>query len=369
MIHEEEIKLQIDLIRSTPSLPSPPPSPRVPNLQGVTSIRQRVEIIQRFITSFQYNYTGQPFVKMIKSRGMSHISSCAKEMIRLGLPIQCMEAVFLGCYLTAEFSGLDRLPLSFKSKCESNTHRHIVLALRYENKWGAIGISRRSTLMSKDLTFPSLCDLIQEYKASYASCGHRLIKIYIGLPFSHDIHCDMSVLWRVFKHTTYDCDLEELRAQLDSFSANMLKTFEFFRREGFLPSKNKKRDGVPSQRREGQKRNQSVPPRLQKRRTDSSDEGGTRPPPAPAPPRVEGGRRENSTGAETVRERRSRGRSKNGDNRDERGEQRPSRSLARGTPTQGALTDRKSEMEKESALRQSFFKDDGDEALLARRTR
>jgi tubulinyl-Tyr carboxypeptidase len=247
MIHEAEVKLQIELIKSDPSLPSPPPSPRVPNLQGITSMKHKVEILQRFMTSFQYNYSGQPFVKMIKSRGMSHISSCAKEIIRIGLPIQCMEAVFLGCFLTAGFVGVDRLPLSFKSKCESNTHRHIVLALRYDNKWGAIGLSRRSNLMFKDIAYPSLCDLIQEYKASYAACGHRLIKIYIGLPFSHDIHCDMAILWRVFKHTTYDCDFEELRIKLDSFTSNMLKTFEFFRREGVLPSNNRRREAIPSQ--------------------------------------------------------------------------------------------------------------------------
>jgi tubulinyl-Tyr carboxypeptidase len=247
MIHEEEIKLQIELIKCNSNLPSPPPSPRVPNLQGIASIKQKVEIIQRFITSFQYNYSGQPFVKMIKQRGMSHISSCAKEIIRLGLPIQCMEAVFLGCFLTADFAGLDRLPLSFKSKCESNTHRHIVLALRYDNKWGALGLSRRSNLMFKEMIYPSLCDLIQEYKSSYAACGHRLIKIYIGLPFSHDIHCDMAILWRVFKHTTYDCDFEELRIKLDSFTSNMIKTFEFFRREGMLPANNRRREAIPSQ--------------------------------------------------------------------------------------------------------------------------
>lgn len=270
MIHEEEIKLQIELIKCNQSLPSPPPSPRVPNLQGITSIKQKVEIIQRFITSFQYNYSGQPFVKMNKRRGMSHISSCAKEIIRLGLPIQCIEAVFLGCFLTAEFTGLDRLPLSFKSKCETNTHRHIVLALRYENKWGAIGISRRPNLMYKEIIFPSLCDLIQEYKNSYASCGHRLIKIYIGLPFSHDVHSDMSILWRVFKHTTYDCDFDELRPKLDHYTSNMLRTFEFFRREGMLPSNDKRREPIPPQ----QKRHSSVPRKKRNNDSEEKHQGG-----------------------------------------------------------------------------------------------
>lgn len=241
MIQEEEIKLEIDRIRKCSSLPSPPPSPKIPNLQGIFLIKNKIEIIQRFISSFQYNYTGQPYVKMNKSRGMSHISSCSKEIIRLGLPIQCIEAVFLGCFLTADLNGVDRLPLSFKSKCNDNSYRHIVLALRYENKWGAIGISRRSNLMYKEIEFNSFYDLIIEYKNSYNICGHRLVKIYIGLPFSHDVFCDMPIKWRVFKHTTYESDLHELKNKLDTYSLNMIKIFEFFRREGILPPSPKKK--------------------------------------------------------------------------------------------------------------------------------
>lgn len=246
MIKEEEIRLQIDIIKRSNSLPSPPPSPILPNLQGITLTRHKIEIIQKFINSFQYNYTGQPFVKMNKSRGMSHISSCSKEIIRLGLPIQCIEAVFLGCFLTADLSGVDRLPLSFKSKCDDNSYRHIVLALRYENKWGAIGISRRSNLMYKEIEFNSFYDLIIEYKKSYSLCGHRLIKVYIGLPFSHDVFCDMPIKWRVLKHTTYDSDLPDLRIKLDNYSSNMLRIFEFFRREGVLPPSPKKKERIPS---------------------------------------------------------------------------------------------------------------------------
>ena len=39
---------------------------------------------------------------------------------------------------------MDRVPLSFKTKFAHGTvHRHIVLAVRYDGKWGALGISRR----------------------------------------------------------------------------------------------------------------------------------------------------------------------------------------------------------------------------------
>ena len=90
---------------------------------------------------------------------MHHVALCAKQIIRAALPIQCVEAVFLGCLLTAGLKGLDRVPLSFKSKHDSNTYRHIVLAVRYEGKWGALGISRRSKLMNKDIRFDSLSDM------------------------------------------------------------------------------------------------------------------------------------------------------------------------------------------------------------------
>lgn len=245
MLQEEEIKLQIELIKKSSSLPSPPSTPRLLNLQGINLNKTKIELIQKFILSFQYNYTGQPFVKMNKSRGMSHISSVAKEIIRISLPIQCIEAVFLGCFLTAELNNIDRIPLSFKSKCNENSYRHIVLALRSENKWGAIGISRRTNLMYKEIEYNSLYDLIIEYKKSYAACGHRLVKIYIGLPFSHDVFCDMPIKWRVLKHPTYESDLPDLRIKLDIFSSNMLKMFEFFRREGMLPPDPKKKERIP----------------------------------------------------------------------------------------------------------------------------
>lgn len=49
------------------------------------------------------------------------------------------------------------------------THRHIVLAVRLEEKWGAIGISRRDCLMKKKINFDSLTDLIREFESSYVS--------------------------------------------------------------------------------------------------------------------------------------------------------------------------------------------------------
>lgn len=48
--------------------------------------------------------------------------------------------------------------------------RHIVLGIHCSGKYGALGLSRRKTLMYKPLVYRSLMDLIQEYKTSYEEC-------------------------------------------------------------------------------------------------------------------------------------------------------------------------------------------------------
>lgn len=67
------------------------------------------------ILEFEYNYSGKPFLKLKKSGGPAHIDFCVKELIRISLPIQCVEAVFIACRLTAELETIERVPLSFKS--------------------------------------------------------------------------------------------------------------------------------------------------------------------------------------------------------------------------------------------------------------
>lgn len=168
---DEAIDLDIDAdiaqIRSALVLSPPPPSPQLPLLNQYESLEEKVRAVQSFIESFQYNYTGKPFFKMIKSKGTAHIYECANSIIDGSLPIQCVEAVFIGLLLTSELHSLVRVPLSFKSKHGNNIHRHIVLALHVNGKWGAIGISRRNVLMDKPFSFSSLDELIREFKNSY----------------------------------------------------------------------------------------------------------------------------------------------------------------------------------------------------------
>jgi len=47
-----------------------------------------------------------------------------------GLPIQCVEAVFLGVYLTSTFKEVERIPVSFKSKLFTNTIIIIIIIIK-----------------------------------------------------------------------------------------------------------------------------------------------------------------------------------------------------------------------------------------------
>jgi hypothetical protein len=136
-----------------------------------------------------------------KNRSFKSVVSTAKDMLKEVLPIQCLEAVFLGAYLTAGLPEIDRFPVSFKSMTGDTVHRHIVLAVRHQHalqtKWGSLGLSRVDGLMYKELKFPSLSALIQDYCNEFARVYHSVVKVYVGFPFSHDIHSSEKVEWRV----------------------------------------------------------------------------------------------------------------------------------------------------------------------------
>lgn len=169
------------ILSGTLPLPSPPPHPypppshltRPPPSTPYPTLHRH---LQRYISTFTYNHTGlPPFFKMRKDRGMKHIVNISKQIIKEGLPIQCVEAVFLGVYLTAvglkflsgagantpapvgissihidesdpppspkatplsglssgcrRYCGILRLPISFKTRCNGNVYRHIILAV------------------------------------------------------------------------------------------------------------------------------------------------------------------------------------------------------------------------------------------------
>eukprot|EP00752_Nemacystus_decipiens_P002399 g2263.t1 len=71
-------------------------------------MKGKLKLIQAYITSLEYNYTGEEFFVKKKDRGFRHVTSTAKLIIREALPIQCVEAVFVGAYLTADMAQVMR---------------------------------------------------------------------------------------------------------------------------------------------------------------------------------------------------------------------------------------------------------------------
>eukprot|EP01040_Poterioochromonas_malhamensis_P010796 gene10796-11767_t len=204
---------------SAPSNTRPNTIPQLPCLDFYNSPPEQIlEQIQSYIVSFGYNYTVTPFYRLKKSGTTSHVFEVFHLLSTYGLPIQCVEAVFIGAVLTAGWQGSIRIPLSFKSKfmhppqqpstsATSQIYRHIVLAVYQNGKWGALGISRRNDLMDKRFEYNSLWDLIEEYYQCYGRNYHRLLSVYCGLPLPHNFLQDDKIVWKSIKFRMFRSDV------------------------------------------------------------------------------------------------------------------------------------------------------------------
>lgn len=93
-----------------------PERPTAPlNIENVP-IASRIKMIQQFINRLEYNHTNQNYFNLSKQRPYSRVMDTAKKILRDCLPIKCLEAVFLGMYLTNKMDDIARIPVSFKSK-------------------------------------------------------------------------------------------------------------------------------------------------------------------------------------------------------------------------------------------------------------
>ncbi|RKP22093.1 hypothetical protein ROZALSC1DRAFT_26518, partial [Rozella allomycis CSF55] len=115
----------------------------------------------------RYNFTGIQIYTINKKRPFSYLMKTAKEMIKYGMPIKCLEACVLAMYLTCAMKNTVRFPLSFKTRVGNNTH--IVLVIFSNGKYGAMGLSRKGDLMDKPLKYTSLTNLIKEFVRCYES--------------------------------------------------------------------------------------------------------------------------------------------------------------------------------------------------------
>ncbi|KAK1947840.1 Vasohibin-1 [Phytophthora citrophthora] len=227
----------IELWRTLTSMWMQPPEPKLPSFGPKASMKSKLHAVQNVITSLEYNYTGTLYFDVNKNRSFKSIANTAKEILKEGLPIQCLEAVFLGAYLTAGFSNLDRFPISFKTKAGTSTHRHIVLGVRHQQqKWGALGLSRSDKLMNKEIKFDSLSDLVLDYCHEFQKVYHKVEKVNVGFPFSHDIHSSERVEWRVLNLPVDTSNWMEVAKQLDNFGKDAAEIESFKKAKGELPA-------------------------------------------------------------------------------------------------------------------------------------
>jgi hypothetical protein len=195
------------------------------------STLEKLNNIQKYIEALEYNYSGKPFIRMRKSGGIGHIKEVSEQLIASSLPIQCVEAVFLACYLSSNMTNVIRIPLSFKSKYRNlSVHRHMVLAVCVSGKWGALGISRRRCLMDKPVISNSLYDLIIDYRQSYHSVYHKLLTIYLGMPFPHHFlavgatnNVETAVPWRALKVRLHHTDDTTVKQMLNEYCSIVLQ--------------------------------------------------------------------------------------------------------------------------------------------------
>eukprot|EP00471_Norrisiella_sphaerica_P013578 CAMPEP_0184499364 /NCGR_PEP_ID=MMETSP0113_2-20130426/41299_1 /TAXON_ID=91329 /ORGANISM="Norrisiella sphaerica, Strain BC52" /LENGTH=336 /DNA_ID=CAMNT_0026887247 /DNA_START=47 /DNA_END=1057 /DNA_ORIENTATION=- len=203
-----------------PRVPQPPPS--IPTISP-PPVGAQIEAIQKYIHSLQYNFIGKEYFKPDKRMPLQRVMYIAKNIIKDSLPIKCLEATMLAIYLTRDIEGLTRLPLRFGTTVQGHVYWHIVLAVCYKAKWGALGLSRRHDLASKPLEFASLASLANDYKKSYESIGHRILKITAGLPVGTSTSSTEKVYYHFLIIPVSKAKWSDVEALLNKFTKSMVK--------------------------------------------------------------------------------------------------------------------------------------------------
>lgn len=236
-ISDVDLRAKIRAIKGDHNLIRPlQPEPPYHLASSKMPFKEKLRLVQRYISSLEYNHTGEVYFSTRKCRGFANVTAIARDIVREALPIQCVEATFVGAYLTCGMRELDRYPVSFKSVLEGHVFRHIVLVVRCGGKWGAIGLSRRDSLAYKELKYESLTALIAEYRRAYTACWHELQTVYVGLPLPNVVSSNAPVKWKVFRAAVGSAHQWEVAQEtINGYAAGSIRLLETFTVTGRLP--------------------------------------------------------------------------------------------------------------------------------------
>ena len=179
-IKRESIIEALHAIEALPELPDFP-FYQPPNYSTGEDVTTYVTAITTYLSTFHYSHLRVNFFSTAKYTYLESIFDTANSIIQNSLPIQCLEATFVALYLSFGIPDLIVFPLGFKSRTANQSHkyllspslllsllcRHIVTAVKVNNKFGAFGLSRKETLGSKSLSFDSLFDLVMDFSKCY----------------------------------------------------------------------------------------------------------------------------------------------------------------------------------------------------------
>jgi len=70
--------------------------------------------------------------------------------------------------------------------------------------------------MNKEIMFDTLSDLVENYIASYEECFHKVLTVYIGLPFPHDMLADYPIKWKSTKIRVFSEEWKTVRQRVES---------------------------------------------------------------------------------------------------------------------------------------------------------
>ncbi|UJR21337.1 hypothetical protein I4U23_024431 [Adineta vaga] len=214
--HENEIQTLRDKVINYPPKSHPDPPYHTASSSRL-KVHEKLQQIQNYIYRLEYNYTGMQFFDLNPARSIYGLMDTTRQMMTEALPIKCFEAFLIALYLTTGIIGLDRFNISFKTRFNSVIYRHVVLGVKYQQFYGALGLSRREDLAYKTLDgkYEHLSDLIDDFICSYQRYGHKVLRVRIGLPIIHDLKSFLTINWKVLDILPNKTDKNDYERELN----------------------------------------------------------------------------------------------------------------------------------------------------------